>query len=83
MKKIRRKFLLYILLIGCMLSAPTKVPAEEVKAEGCAISIALDVSGSMKTTDEKKFSIELIKLFIDIADESDYISVTAYNDTIV
>ena len=83
MKKIRKKALLYFLLISCVLFSPMKTFAEEVKTEGCAISIALDVSGSMKTTDEKKFSIELIKLFIDIADEEDYISITAYNDTIV
>lgn len=67
------------------MTQPLNVMAEgcETKTECHAISIAIDVSGSMKKTDSQKHSIELIKLFMDLCNETDYLSVTAYNDQIV
>lgn len=82
MKRIIRKALVYLLLISLVI--PIQVRAEEVQDTKChAISIALDVSGSMKKTDAKRHSIELIKLFMDLCNETDYLNVTAYNDGIV
>lgn len=82
MKRIMKKALVYLLLISIMI--PVQVRAEELQETKChAISIALDVSGSMKKTDAKRHSIELIKLFMDLCNETDYLNVTAYNDSIV
>lgn len=82
MKRIIRKALVYLLLISLVM--PIQVKAQEVQDTKChAISIALDVSGSMKKTDAKRHSIELIKLFMDLCNETDYLNVTAYNDGIV
>lgn len=82
MKKLMKKALVYLLLISIMI--PVQVRAEELQETKChAISIALDVSGSMKKTDAKRHSIELIKLFMDLCNETDYLNVTAYNDSIV
>lgn len=61
----------------------TRAEGNEETTECNAISIAIDVSGSMKKTDSHRHSIELIKLCMDICNETDYISVTAYNDQIV
>ena len=85
MKKIVKSVFIYLLVFICCM---TKVMYAEagtyVQDTQChAISIALDVSGSMKKTDAKRHSIELIKLFMDLCKETDYLSVTAYNDTIV
>ena len=51
--------------------------------EGCRIVIALDVSGSMVTTDEDRLSIEMIQMMIDLSDAQDEIAIVAYNDFIV
>lgn len=61
----------------------TRAEGNEETTECNAISIAIDVSGSMKKTDSHRHSIELIKLCMDICNETDYLSVTAYNDQIV
>lgn len=55
--------------------------AEETQKE-IDIVFALDISGSMKKTDENRTAIEAIKMMIDICDENDRIGVVAYNDTI-
>lgn len=82
MKKIMKTALVYLLLVSLII--PIQVHAKEKKETTChAISIALDVSGSMKKTDAKRHSIELIKLFMDLCNETDYLNVTAYNDSIV
>lgn len=85
MKKIKKKILIYVLIAICLFQLPVSVQAKEENAVpgGCAVSIALDVSGSMKNTDPDRLSIELIKMFIDICGENDYFNVTAYNDEIV
>lgn len=51
--------------------------------EGCQIVVALDVSGSMVTTDEDRLSIEMIQMMIDLSNVQDEIAVVAYNDFIV
>lgn len=51
--------------------------------EGCRVVVALDVSGSMVTTDEDRLSIEMIQMMIDLSDVKDEIAVVAYNDFIV
>lgn len=56
---------------------------EEYINERCVVSVAIDVSGSMKRTDAKRDVPETIKLMMDICDENDYFSVVAYNDEIV
>ena len=53
------------------------------KEQGCNIAIALDVSGSMNTTDGKKLSIEMIEMLIDLCGEEDSIAVIAYDDYVV
>ncbi len=84
MRKKIKSVLIYLLIVSCIMSGTTYVNAEERADTSChAISIALDVSGSMKKTDAKRHSIELIKLFMDLCNETDYLNVTAYNDSIV
>lgn len=57
--------------------------AEQEEAEkSCDIVFALDISGSMKKTDENRTAIEAIKLMADICDKGDRIGLVAYNDTI-
>lgn len=53
------------------------------QGEGCKVVVALDVSGSMVTTDEDRLSIEMIQMMIDLSDVQDEIAVVAYNDFIV
>lgn len=59
----------------------------QVRAEGgqtgCNIAVALDVSGSMVSTDEERLSIEMIGMMIDLGSQDDSIAVVAYNDSIV
>lgn len=72
-----------LLLLCMMLFMPQQVMAgQETEKEGCTISIALDISGSMNSRDAEHSSIEVMKLFTDICNEKDYLVVTAYNDTI-
>lgn len=52
-------------------------------SEVSVVSVAVDVSGSMRKTDADRDATELLKMFIDICDSNDYFSVTAYNDDIV
>lgn len=85
MKKLLKIILPCMLAVISVLVSQLTVNAQEKSgnSEGCAISVALDVSGSMKTTDPDRMSIELIKLFIDACGSCDYINITAYNDEIV
>lgn len=71
---------LLFFMLSVILLLPHQVMAEQ--KEGCTISIALDVSGSMNSRDAEHSSIEVIKLFTDICKENDYLIVTAYNDSI-
>lgn len=73
--------LMLVILLVCPLPAMAEVSEELIECN--AISIAIDVSGSMKKTDSHRHSIELIKLCMDVCNETDYLSVTAYNDQIV
>lgn len=79
------KNIMVSILLILMLTSMTKVDClyAQTKEEGCAISIAVDVSGSMESTDTDGITIQLIKLFIDSCTEGDYLSVVAYNDSIV
>ncbi len=70
------------LCIVILFFSSKQVNAQE-NQDGCAISIAIDISGSMKTTDQQRMTIEMIQLFIDVCEDVDYFNVTAYNDTIV
>lgn len=72
-----------VLLLLSMTSLQARAEEIQETTECTAISIAIDVSGSMKKTDSNRHSIELIKLFMDVCSETDYLSVTAYNDQIV
>lgn len=72
-----------ILLLLVMTPLQTKAEGSQETTECNAIAIAIDVSGSMKKTDSNRHSIELIKLCMDVCNETDYLSVTAYNDQIV
>lgn len=56
--------------------------ASEDTEKNIDIVFALDISGSMKKTDENRTAIEAIKMMIDICDENDRIGIVAYNDTI-
>lgn len=80
-----KRMLSVVMAVSLLLISPLQTRAEgnEETTECNAISIAIDVSGSMKKTDSHRHSIELIKLCMDICNETDYISVTAYNDQIV
>lgn len=75
--------ILCFISIGALFLSASTVNAKEVEKSGCAISIAIDVSGSMKHTDQQRMAIEMIRLFIDVCEDVDYVNVTAYNDTIV
>ena len=72
-----------VLLLLVMTPLQTKAEGSQETTECNAIAIAIDVSGSMKKTDSNRHSIELIKLCMDVCNETDYLSVTAYNDQIV
>lgn len=80
-----KRILCAVMMVSLFLtnSLQTRAEGNEETIECNAISIAIDVSGSMKKTDANRHSIELIKLFMDICNETDYLSVTAYNDQIV
>ena len=80
-----KKILCIVMAMSFLVVVPLQVNAEGTQetTECNAISIAIDVSGSMKQTDSQRHSIELIKLFMDVCNETDYLSVTAYNDQIV
>lgn len=81
MKKYKIKFVITIfclLLLGMCMPVNTKA-AEETS---CDIVFALDISGSMKSTDENRTAIETIKMVIDLCDSTDRVGVVAYNDTI-
>lgn len=83
MKRIVKSILAGALVIALVMAHPQSVAAEKNETECHVISIAIDVSGSMKKTDSQKHSLELIKLFMDLCSEEDYLCVTAYNDQIV
>ncbi|MBR4083905.1 MAG: VWA domain-containing protein [Lachnospiraceae bacterium] len=85
MKLVLRRVLTVIMVLSLIMVKPlqTKAEGNEETTECNVISIAIDVSGSMKKTDSHRHSIELIKLCMDICNETDYLSVTAYNDQIV
>lgn len=69
----------FLLLFHMYLPLSTKAAKEE---NPCDIVFALDISGSMKSTDENRTAIETIKMVIDLCDENDRVGVVAYNDTI-
>ncbi len=77
--------MIFAMVLSILITSPLQTKAEENNetAECNVISIAIDVSGSMKKTDSNRHSIELIKLCMDVCSETDYLNVTAYNDQIV
>lgn len=82
----RKKYCLYvtgvmICFIFCLIQQTDRILAEETE-RNCDIVFALDISGSMKKTDENRTAVEAIKMVIDICDENDRIGMVAYNDTI-
>lgn len=85
MKYKRKKIFCMVTAILLLIISPLQTNASGPReiTECNAISIAIDVSGSMKKTDSQRHSIELIKLCIDVCNETDYLNVTAYNDQIV
>lgn len=64
--------------------ASSFVGKDEVYAKDkpCDIVFALDMSGSMKQTDEHRIAIDTIKMMIDECEDQDSIGFVAYNDTI-
>lgn len=56
--------------------------ADDEINERCIVSVAVDVSGSMKRTDANRDMPETIKMILDACDENDYFSIVAYNDKI-
>ncbi|MBD5464797.1 MAG: VWA domain-containing protein [Lachnospiraceae bacterium] len=80
---IRKKILLCFLLTMISIFWNVSDSYGMNEKEGCRIVIALDVSGSMVTTDEDRLSIEMIQMMIDLSSEEDEIAVVAYNDFIV
>ena len=82
MKKYKKYLTLagIFILLFCMYM-PMNVKAEK-KDIACDIVFALDISGSMKNTDENRTAIETIKMVMDICDETDRVGLVAYNDTI-
>lgn len=80
-----KRILRVVFAVAALMLGTVTTKAEEYKdtTECNVISIAIDVSGSMKKTDLHRHSIELIKLYMDVCEETDYLSVTAYNDQIV
>ena len=65
-------------------SLPAKAKDCETNPVTKDIIFVLDVSGSMKTTDNERISIEIIKLMIDLyADSNTRVGFIAYNDSIV
>lgn len=63
---------------------PAKAKDLETNPVTKDIIFVLDVSGSMKTTDKERISIEIIKLMIDLyADSNIKVGFIAYNDSIV
>ncbi len=82
-KKYGRRIMGFILCILLCLNHKTDmVMAAEKTEKEIDIVFALDISGSMKKTDENRTAIEAIKMMIDICDENDRIGLVAYNDTI-
>ncbi len=81
--KCTKAFCIILVLLLVMPPFQTKAEGNQETTECNAIAIAIDVSGSMKKTDSNRHSIELIKLCMDVCNETDYLSVTAYNDQIV
>lgn len=88
-KYIRNSMVLSILLCFSALSflynfIPAKAKDCETNPVTKDIIFVLDVSGSMKTTDNERISIEIIKLMIDLyADSNTRVGFIAYNDSIV
>lgn len=72
-----------VLVLLIIIPSQAKAEGNQGTMECNAISIAIDVSGSMKNTDSQRHLPELIKLCADVCNETDYLSVTAYNDQIV
>lgn len=81
-KNIRKTMLLCFILVTGFLGNTLSCHGMN-SGEGCRIVVALDVSGSMVTTDEDRLSIEMIQMMIDLSDVQDEIAVVAYNDFIV
>ena len=78
-KKICVRVLLLLLLF---VLSPFTVKAEE-QNEKDDVVIILDVSGSVKNTDENRLAFESIEAFLNICDSGDRLGVVAFNDGIV
>ena len=74
---------LLLLIVGLFsLLQPFQVPAAG-KTSNLDAVIVLDVSGSMKTTDEKRIALDGAKLFIDMMDaSSSSAGFTAFDSTV-
>lgn len=81
MKKYSKWFIIGLFFL-VLQSSSVLHTAAATKDTGCNIVFALDISGSMKTTDENRTAIETIKMVIDLCDSTDKVGVVAYNDTI-
>lgn len=81
MKKYSKWFVIGLFFLVLQSSSSLSTTAAS-KDTGCNIVFALDISGSMKTTDENRTAIETIKMVIDLCDSTDNVGVVAYNDTI-
>lgn len=71
-------------LLLCVILCPSIAKAGDDGEinEKCIVSVAIDVSGSMRRTDASRDVPETVKMLIDVCDENDYFSVVAYNDKI-
>lgn len=82
-EKYRRFIIGFVICIFICLNCKADMAlASEDTEKDIDIVFALDISGSMKKTDENRTAIEAIKMMTDICDENDRIGVVAYNDTI-
>lgn len=68
----------------CILLCPVVAFAgeDDTPNDRCVISVAVDVSGSMRRTDSRRDIPETIKMIMDACDDNDLFSVVAYNDQI-
>lgn len=82
-KRMKVNWLVCVLCVALMCIPHFRVQTYAADSNDSAISIALDVSGSMKDRDPDRVTIELLKMLVDVCQEGDYLNITAYNDSIV
>lgn len=82
MRRLTAKLAMIGMAMSVMFSSTVKASEKTYRNTACDIVFALDISGSMKTTDENKTSIEIMKMVIDMCGIDDRVGFVAYNDTI-